>query len=237
MMQRHIGEVIGFLDGMRDEAVVCRYHRRAPVVCSRFGCRTASAMLAGWGMDSRIWGDTMVKHNERGLRTIAYDRRGHGRSTDRGTADYDGLAAERPPHWPTDPSIQRGHLMIGYVTLGVSNIERARRFYEALFATIGATPLMAVEENGFTLYGTTWDKSCVAITKPYDGGPAVPGNGNMVALDLDSREQVDAFHAKALELGGTCEGLPGVREPVETKFYGAYFRDPDGNKFCVVKFG
>jgi catechol 2,3-dioxygenase-like lactoylglutathione lyase family enzyme len=127
--------------------------------------------------------------------------------------------------------------MIGYVTLGVSDVERARAFYGPLLATIGATPLMTMEENGFTIYGTAWDKSCIAITRPFNGAPASPGNGNMVALDMQSRDHVDAVHAKALELGGSCEGPPGFREPAKMTFYGAYFRDPDGNKLCVVKLG
>jgi catechol 2,3-dioxygenase-like lactoylglutathione lyase family enzyme len=127
--------------------------------------------------------------------------------------------------------------MIGYVTLGVSDIERARGFYNALLGTIGAKQLMALEENGFTMYGVAWDKPCVVITKPYDGGLPSPGNGNMIGLVMDSREHVDALHAKALELGGTCEGQPGIREPAEMGFYGAYFRDPDGNKLCAFKVG
>ena len=127
--------------------------------------------------------------------------------------------------------------MIGYVTLGVKDIERGRAFYGALLAEVGATQLMAMEENGFTMYGTAWDKPSLVITKPYDGGEARPGNGNMVALVMDSRDKVDALHAKALELGGSCEGPPGVREPAEMGFYGAYFRDPDGNKLCAFKVG
>lgn len=127
--------------------------------------------------------------------------------------------------------------MIGYVTLGVRDIDRALEFYSALLGTIGATQLMAMEENGFTMYGVAWDKPGVVITKPYDGGPAAPGNGNMVALTMDSRDKVDALHAKALELGGTCEGQPGIREPAEMGFYGAYFRDLDGNKLCAFKLG
>ena len=130
-----------------------------------------------------------------------------------------------------------GNDMIGYVTLGVSDIARARAFYEALLATIGAKQLIAMEENGFTMYGTAWDKPSVVITRPYDGGAATPGNGNMVALAAESREQVDAIHARAIELGGSCEGLPGLREPASMGFYGAYFRDPDGNKLCAYKLG
>jgi predicted lactoylglutathione lyase len=72
---------------------------------------------------------------------------------------------------------------------------------------------------------------------PYDGGTATSGNGTMVALAADSREQVDQMYAKAIELGGGDEGAPGIRGPEQMGFYGAYFRDPDGNKFCAYKMG
>lgn len=127
--------------------------------------------------------------------------------------------------------------MISYVTLGVNDIVRARAFYDALFATIGAKRLMELKENGFTQYGPAWNKPSLVITMAHDGHPATPGNGTMVAMAMDSREQVDAFHTKAIELGGSCEGQPGLREPAELGFYGAYFRDPDGNKLCVFKVG
>jgi catechol 2,3-dioxygenase-like lactoylglutathione lyase family enzyme len=128
--------------------------------------------------------------------------------------------------------------MIGYVTLGTNDIDAARRFYDALLATIGAKRLMEFPENGFTLYGTTPNRPGLAVTRPYDGGPAVAGNGNMVALALESRDRVNAFHAKALELGGSDEGPPGLRGPEgPLAFYGAYFRDPEGNKICAFRLG
>jgi catechol 2,3-dioxygenase-like lactoylglutathione lyase family enzyme len=128
--------------------------------------------------------------------------------------------------------------MIGYVTLGTDDIEKARAFYDALLATIGAQRLMELSENGFTLYGTAWGKPGLAVTRPYDGQAATPGNGNMVAIAMDSREKVDAFHAKALELGGSDEGAPGLRGPEGPRaFYGAYFRDPEGNKICAFRIG
>ena len=127
--------------------------------------------------------------------------------------------------------------MIGYVTLGTDDLDRARAYYDALFAEMGASRLMQME-SGFTLYGTGWGKPGVAVTRPYDGQPAHRGNGNMVALPMDSREKVDRLHAKALELGGTDEGAPGVRgEEGDRAFYGAYFRDPDGHKFCAFRIG
>ena len=127
--------------------------------------------------------------------------------------------------------------MIGYVTLGTNDIDKARTYYDALFGSIGATRLMEFGPS-FTMYGTAWGKPAVAITSPYNGEPAIAGNGNMVAIVMDSRDEVDAFHARALELGGSDEGAPGVRgEEGARAFYGAYFRDPEGNKFCAFRIG
>jgi catechol 2,3-dioxygenase-like lactoylglutathione lyase family enzyme len=128
--------------------------------------------------------------------------------------------------------------MIGYATVGVNDLERARSFYDALMGVVDAKRLMSMPDaQGMTLYGTGMDRPMVAITKPYDGGAATPGNGAMIALAADSREQVDRLHAKAVELGGADEGAPGLRQPEEMGFYGAYWRDPDGNKFCAFKLG
>jgi catechol 2,3-dioxygenase-like lactoylglutathione lyase family enzyme len=127
--------------------------------------------------------------------------------------------------------------MIGYVTLGSNDLERARGFYSALFETIGAKELMRMD-SGFTMYGTGWGQPAVCIASPYDGNAAVAGNGNMVALVVDARAKVDALHAKALSLGGSDEGAPGVRgEEGDQAFYGGYFRDPEGNKLCVFRVG
>jgi len=127
--------------------------------------------------------------------------------------------------------------MIGYVTLGSNDLARARTYYDALFGSIGAGRIMEFGES-FTMYGTGWGKPAIAITSPYNGGAATAGNGNMVALVFDSREKVDAFYAKALELGGSDEGPPGLRgEEGPQAFYGAYFRDPEGNKLCAFRIG
>lgn len=127
--------------------------------------------------------------------------------------------------------------MIGYVTLGTDDLDRSRAFFDALFAEIGASRLMEME-SGFTLYATNWGQPGVAVTRPYDGRPAAVGNGHMVALVVDSREKVDRLHARALELGGSDEGPPGVRgEEGPRAFYGAYFRDPDGHKLCAFRIG
>ena len=127
--------------------------------------------------------------------------------------------------------------MIGYVTLGSNDLGRARNFYDSLMPVIGAGRIMEFGDN-FTMYGTGMGKPGLAVTKPYNGAEATAGNGNMAAIVVDSRDKVDALHAKALELGGTCEGPPGLRgDEGPQAFYGAYFRDPDGNKLAAFRIG
>ena len=130
--------------------------------------------------------------------------------------------------------------MIGYVTLGSDDMPRARAYYDELLGTIGAKRILEFgdELGGFTMWGTGFDKPGIAVTNPYNRQPAVAGNGNMTAIALDSRAKVDALHAKAVELGGTCEGPPGLRgDEGPQAFYGAYFRDVDGNKLCAFRIG
>lgn len=122
--------------------------------------------------------------------------------------------------------------MIGYITLGTNDMDKAVGFYDALFGSIGAGRLM--ESDTFIAWGTGMKDPAFSILKPQDGNPATVGNGVMIAIALDAPGKVDAFHAKALELGGTDEGAPGLRG--ET-FYAGYFRDLDGNKlngFCMT---
>ena len=117
--------------------------------------------------------------------------------------------------------------MIGYVTLGTNNLERAVAFYDELFATIGAGRFLETEQ--FVAWCKSPESPGVSVTKPFDGQPATVGNGVMVAIMLDSTDEVDAFYQKALELGATCEGAPGLRGEMDG-FYAGYFRDLDGNK-------
>jgi catechol 2,3-dioxygenase-like lactoylglutathione lyase family enzyme len=127
--------------------------------------------------------------------------------------------------------------MIGYVTLGSNDLERARAFYAALVAEIGGKEVMRMD-SGFTMYGVERGQPTICITKPYNGKAAEPGNGNMVAIVVKERAQVDKLHAKALALGGADEGAPGVRgKEGPQAFYGAYFRDLDGNKLCAFRIG
>ena len=117
--------------------------------------------------------------------------------------------------------------MIGYTTLGTNDITKAAAFYDALFGELGVERL--IDMDGVIGWARSIDKPMVAVIKPYDGEPATVGNGVMVALVVESTAQVDRLHAKALELGAADEGAPGARS---AGFYGAYFRDLDGNKLC-----
>ena len=120
--------------------------------------------------------------------------------------------------------------MIGYVTVGTNDLERSKQFYDNLFEELGARSFFANER---IVFWTVKDgASSFAVAKPYDEKEASVGNGNMVAIHVDSREQVDAIYAKAMELGATDEGPPGERIPT---FYGAYIRDLDGNKLVFYK--
>ena len=122
--------------------------------------------------------------------------------------------------------------MIGYTTVGTNKFEEAADFYDALLGTLGAG--RAFEADTFIAWSTGPTAPAFSIAKPYDGAAATVGNGVMIAIAMDSPEKVDAFYAKALELGGTDEGAPGERSD---SFYAGYFRDLDGNKgnaFCFV---
>ena len=118
--------------------------------------------------------------------------------------------------------------MIGYVTLGTNDLPKAVAFYDALMAELGAGRFM--EEDTFVAWASAADKPGVAVTKPFNGEPATPGNGIMVALQVESTEMVHQVYDKAIALGATCEGPAGPRG---TEFYAGYFRDLDGNKLNV----
>ena len=122
--------------------------------------------------------------------------------------------------------------MIGYVTLGTNNFDDAAKFYDELLGSIGAGRFM--ESDEFIAWATSPGSPAISITKPYDGKEATVGNGMMVAIVVDSKDKVDALHAKAMELGGADEGAPGQRMD---NFYAGYFRDLDGNKLNAFFFG
>jgi catechol 2,3-dioxygenase-like lactoylglutathione lyase family enzyme len=121
--------------------------------------------------------------------------------------------------------------MLGYTTIGTNDFEKATAFYDKLLAELGGKRVFANERIQF--YGSGAG-GMLAVCKPYDEQSAGPGNGNMIALQAGSKEQVDKVYKLALENGCSDEGAPGQRLPT---FYGAYFRDADGNKICVFKMG
>ena len=116
--------------------------------------------------------------------------------------------------------------MIGYVTIGTNNFQRSLEFYDKLLATIGVNRLWKIDS--MAAWGPSREEAALCLTAPFDGNAATVGNGVMIALKVSSQEQVNALHAKAIELGGHDEGKPGPRG--DSGFYGGYFRDLDGNK-------
>ncbi len=117
--------------------------------------------------------------------------------------------------------------MLGYVTIGTSDLQKAAAFYDALLEPIGGKQLMGLDHIKF--YGTKGGGAMLAICKPADGKDQSCGNGQMVAWPGGSAEGAKALYNRAIELGATCEGAPGQRLPF---FYGSYVRDPDGNKIA-----
>lgn len=122
--------------------------------------------------------------------------------------------------------------MIGYTTVGVSDMEKAKKFYSELFAAQGAKVAMDVGRIAFI--GSGNGTPMIAVCEPYDGNAPTAGNGTMVAFNTETKEEADALYHKAIELGATCDGPPGQRIP--DRFYGAYVRDADNNKLCFFKF-
>ena len=125
--------------------------------------------------------------------------------------------------------------MIGYVTIGALDLDKAALFYDAVFGAIGGERKSL--DGTWVFYGPKDGEGNVGVCKPHDGQPARAGNGIMIAFAAPSHEAVRTAHAAALASGGTDEGAPGFRPPDGTSFYGAYARDPTGNKFCVFHAG
>jgi len=118
--------------------------------------------------------------------------------------------------------------MIGYITLGTNDIERAREFYDALFLEIGGKRL--IDDRHITLWGNDPTAPFIGVIKPNNGEAATVGNGSMAAIWLKTDAMVSILYEKALSLGGADEGGPGPRGKRATIF--AYCRDLDGNKLA-----
>lgn len=122
--------------------------------------------------------------------------------------------------------------MFSHVVLGSNDIERSRRFYDAILATLGARPAIT-DAKGRLIY--RHNGANLLITAPIDGQPATHGNGSTIGFGAASAEQALAWHAAGVANGGTSvEDPPGVREGAAGTMYLAYLRDPDGNKLCAM---
>lgn len=124
--------------------------------------------------------------------------------------------------------------MISHTCLGVNDFPQALVFYRGLMCILGL-------DNCFTDPTQPWagwrhpghERPLFVIGAPFDGQSATVGNGTMIALLASDRETVNKAYTVALALGGQCEGPPGPRPHYHAHFYGAYFRDPEGNKLCI----
>ncbi|MDT8989460.1 VOC family protein [Curvibacter sp. APW13] len=125
--------------------------------------------------------------------------------------------------------------MFSHVFVGVRDFERALAFYQPVLAVLGLTQRFVERERpwaGWQMPGQA--RPLFLIGAPFDGAPASAGNGQMAGFLATTRAQVDAMHAAALAHGGSDEGAPGLRPEYHAHYYGAYIRDPDGNKLCVA---
>lgn len=122
--------------------------------------------------------------------------------------------------------------MYSHSVVGSNDIERSRKFYDAVFGAIGGKPGMQ-DPKGRLLY--MHNGGMFIVTKPINGEPAAPGNGCTIGFSMADTAQADAWHKAGVENGGTSiEDPPGVREMGGGKLYLAYLRDPDGNKLCAM---
>jgi len=119
--------------------------------------------------------------------------------------------------------------MIGYTTIGVRDMDAAKKFYTEL---LGAPVLF--DGGRIAMIGESMAKPMVAVCVPFNEEDPNPGNGNMIAFPAGSKDNAAAMYNKAITLGASCDGEPGQR--IEGQFYGAYVKDPDGNKLCFFDF-
>jgi catechol 2,3-dioxygenase-like lactoylglutathione lyase family enzyme len=122
--------------------------------------------------------------------------------------------------------------MFSHIMVGSNNIERSKKFYDALLGTLGAKPAMVDDKNRLIYMH---NGGLFLVTTPINGQAATGANGGTIGFACESSAQADAWHAAGVANGGTtCEDPPGVREGGFGKLYLAYLRDPDGNKLCAL---
>ncbi|NVO04800.1 MAG: VOC family protein [Rhodoferax sp.] len=125
--------------------------------------------------------------------------------------------------------------MFSHTFVGISDFDRALAFYNPVMAALGVQQRFCDPQRPWAGWQSAPDpRPLFLIGKPFDGQPHAPGNGQMLAFLAQSRAVVDAVYATAMAHGGSSEGAPGLRPEYHAHYYGAYFRDPDGNKLCVA---
>jgi len=122
--------------------------------------------------------------------------------------------------------------MFSHMMVGSNDLDRSKKFYDALFGAIGGREAM-VDPKGRLMY--LHNGGIFMVTAPIDGAPACHANGGTIGFAMETPEQADAWHAAGVANGGTAiEEDPGIREGADMKLYLAYLRDPDGNKLCAL---
>ncbi|HTR83256.1 MAG TPA: VOC family protein [Reyranella sp.] len=122
--------------------------------------------------------------------------------------------------------------MFSHLTVGINDVARAKAFYDAVTKPLGLE--RRIDQPDAAAYGPPGGRAPLWIVRPLDKKPATAGNGITIGLDAPNRAAVDAAHAGGLAAGGKDEGKPGLRPHYHANYYGAYVRDPDGNKVCIV---
>lgn len=124
--------------------------------------------------------------------------------------------------------------MISYTTVGTNDLAKALRFYQPVFKELG------LDQCFLDATSASWGKkddpffSRYSVGYPFNADPATPGNGAMTAFMIESPAKIDRLHAIAIANGGHDDGAPGRRPRYGGSFYGAYIRDPDGNKLALI---
>lgn len=130
-------------------------------------------------------------------------------------------------------------MAIDHVSVGVTNMRRSKAFYDAALAPLGLAPVYPVEVGGQLVgvgYGEA-GKPSFWIQLPINGQAATMGNGVHIAFHAEHRAAVDAFYLAAMDHGGIEDGKPGLRSEYHPDYYGAFVRDPDGNKIEACSHG
>lgn len=126
--------------------------------------------------------------------------------------------------------------MLNHTMIGSNDIQRTKKFYDAVLSVLGAGPAMEhVNDTGQTRLFYIHDGSTFGISEPINGEPATVANGATIGFICNSPEQLQEFHDAAIANGGTTsEDPPGVREGSMGTMYLCYFLDPDGHKICGI---